>query len=242
MGVILWLAVGDVNTYALFTELARGLISSNGRAGIIVPTGIATDDTTKDFFADLSSQHRLASLLDFENRAGLFPEVDSRFKFSLLTMSGKEVKRSEFAFFATRVEHLKDARRRFTLTPNEIELFNPNTRTMPLFRTSTDAELTRKIYNRVPILNDEQAGKNSWGAYYMRLVDLSDHAEAVRFPWDERGDTWDVPLYEAKLITSYDHRFSTFEGLIGSSYVGGQPRDVSANEKSDPDYSIIPRY
>ena len=32
-------AVGDVNTYAVFSETARDLIAGNGRAGIIVPTG-----------------------------------------------------------------------------------------------------------------------------------------------------------------------------------------------------------
>ena len=43
-------AVGDVNTYAVFSETARDLIAGNSRAGIIVPTGIATDNTTKNFF------------------------------------------------------------------------------------------------------------------------------------------------------------------------------------------------
>ena len=44
---------GDVNTYSIFAELARRLAGSAGRAGIIVPSGIATDDTTKFFFRDL---------------------------------------------------------------------------------------------------------------------------------------------------------------------------------------------
>lgn len=42
-------AVGDVNTYAVFSETARDLIAGNGRAGIIVPTGIVSNDTTKSF-------------------------------------------------------------------------------------------------------------------------------------------------------------------------------------------------
>ncbi|MBI3968054.1 MAG: N-6 DNA methylase [Chloroflexi bacterium] len=46
---------GDVNTYAVFAETMRNLVNVTGRSGIIVPTGIATDDTTKFFFRDLSS-------------------------------------------------------------------------------------------------------------------------------------------------------------------------------------------
>ena len=34
---------GDVNTYALFAELSRQLLSKKARAGIIVQSGIATD-------------------------------------------------------------------------------------------------------------------------------------------------------------------------------------------------------
>src|SRR5205823_5840942 len=36
---------GDVNTYALFAEAFARLTSKRGRAGVIVPTGIATDAT-----------------------------------------------------------------------------------------------------------------------------------------------------------------------------------------------------
>jgi hypothetical protein len=41
---------GDVNTYALFAELFANLTRASGRAGMIVPTGIATDATTARFF------------------------------------------------------------------------------------------------------------------------------------------------------------------------------------------------
>jgi len=89
---------GDVNTYAIFAELNRCLINSIGRVGCIVPSGIATDDTTKFFFRDLMEKGSLASLFDFENRKKLFPAVDSRMKFCLLTLTGKDrpIKNSEF--------------------------------------------------------------------------------------------------------------------------------------------------
>ncbi|HQB98306.1 MAG TPA: N-6 DNA methylase, partial [Candidatus Cloacimonadota bacterium] len=77
---------GDVNTYTVFAELNRILLSDKGRCGCIVPSGIATDDTTKFFFQDLIDTGSLVSLYDFENREGLFPAVDSRMKFCLLTL------------------------------------------------------------------------------------------------------------------------------------------------------------
>jgi len=52
-------------------------------------------------------------------------------------------KEAEFAFYLGRAEHLRDRRRRFALTAEDLALFNPNTRTCQIFRTRSDAELTR---------------------------------------------------------------------------------------------------
>ena len=75
---------GDVNTYSIFAETARSICRPTGRVGMIVPSGIATDDTTKVFFADLVDRRSLVSLYDFENREGVFPGVHRSYKFCLL--------------------------------------------------------------------------------------------------------------------------------------------------------------
>ena len=41
---------GDINTYAVFAELAYQLVAPHGRVGLLTPSGIASDKTTKDFF------------------------------------------------------------------------------------------------------------------------------------------------------------------------------------------------
>src|SRR5207245_4299552 len=57
---------GDINLYMLFAELARTLVAADGLVGLLVPSGIATDDTTKEFFSGLMDAKRLVSLYDFE--------------------------------------------------------------------------------------------------------------------------------------------------------------------------------
>ena len=79
---------GDVNTYTLFAELNRQLIGASGRVGMVVPPGIVYDDTTKHFFRDLMEGQSLVSFYHFENEEFLFPAVDHRVVFSLLTLSG----------------------------------------------------------------------------------------------------------------------------------------------------------
>jgi hypothetical protein len=242
---------GDVNTYALFTELFASLASERGRAGLIVPTGIATDATTAPFFAHLVEKKRLAQLIDFENRERLFPSVDSRMKFCLLTL-GQEEKQAGFAFFLTDPRQLAEPERRFTLSPDDIRRINPNTRTAPVFRSQADAELTRKIYARVPVLIDESNGKagNPWGVSFMTMFHMSNDSHLFRTwrqleeagarregaRWVEpSGAVW-VPLYEAKMIHQFDHRWASYEPDGESS------RDVSDDEKRDPCFEPLPRY
>ncbi|MDR1742185.1 MAG: N-6 DNA methylase, partial [Synergistaceae bacterium] len=163
--------VGDVNTYALFAETIDRLLSPNGRAGFITPTGIATDNSTRAFFQHITQNHRLASLYDFENREGLFQDIDSRMRFCLMTLDGGRVEKAQFAFFLTNVGQISDPKRVFTLGAEDFALMNPNTLTSPIFRSSADADLTREIYTRVPVF--VRPNDNPWEITFMRMFDMS---------------------------------------------------------------------
>ncbi|NMC19085.1 MAG: hypothetical protein GYA33_01585, partial [Thermogutta sp.] len=229
-------ARGDINTYSVFAELIRGLLGPQGRGGMVVPTGIATDDTNKDFFTDLVAAGGLASLFDFENGEGVFPAVHRSYKFSLLTMSRTAVPRAEFAFFCTRSEQLKDAERRFALAAEDLALLNPNTRTCPVFRTRADAELTKHIYRRVPVLVNEQTAENPWGIRFMTMFHMANDSGLFQTaPADGL-----VPLYEGKFIDQFDHRHATCR--TAHAIRGNQADRVTEEEYADPHFSITPRY
>jgi hypothetical protein len=236
---------GDVNTYSIFAENMRILLASAGKVGCIVPSGIATDDTTKFFFQNLMETRSLASLYDFENREGIFPAVHRSYKFCLLTLTGSSrpaTKGAEFLFFAQNVNDLQGNQRRFVLSSKDIKLLNPNTKTCSIFRSKHDADLNKTIYHRMPVFINDQTKSNSWGAYYMRLVDLGDHAEHLRFSWEEKGPDWNIPLYESKLIGAFDHRLGTFADTSHASCVAGQPRALSNAEKANAYLGIDARY
>jgi len=250
---------GKINTYPAFSERASMLVSEMGRLGIIVPTGIATDDTNKHFFGWLVENGRISSLFDFENREGLFDSVDSRMKFSLLTIRGKSNPTSPFsvAFFLTAPDQLREPDRIFELDANAIRLLNPNTRTCPIFRSARDAELTKRIYEAAPVLiREDEHGKvidNPWGITLKQgLFNMTSdsHLFRTRKELQDRGlqlgedsrfrghgETW-LPLYEAKMIHQYDHRFATYESIDGSE----RTRDVTLAEHQNPNYSPLPRY
>ena len=144
-------------------------------------------------------------------------------KFCLLTLAGTKssVERSDFAFFLTQPDQLQDEVRRFALTIEDFALLNPNTRTCPIFRSRIDADLTKRIYSRVPVLVNENDPEysNPWGIKFSTMFHMSndshlfktkDDMERMGFELEgnifRKGDKRYLPLYEAKMTQIYDHR------------------------------------
>ena len=241
---------GDVNTYTVFTETSRHIINSTGRVGIIVPSGIATDDTTKFFFQDLMQTQSLVSLYDFENAQGIFEGVHQSYKFCLLTLTSWNAiaPQSEFVFFAHNVADLKDDWRRITLPAQDIAMLNPNTGTMATFRSVKDAEITKGIYRRVPVLIQEEPLENSWGISFLQMFHMAkdsdkfrtrDELESAGFVLQGNhfvhGDERYLPLYEAKMMHQFTHRWATYEQ-------DGSIRVMTPDELRDPSALPLPRY
>ena len=222
--------VGDVNTYALFAETIRQITSPIGRAGFIVPSGLATDNSTKDFFGDLISKKALDSFFEFENE-GFFPGAGQghMLRFALTTIVGaaQEIQATRYLFQGKKLEHLLDTERVFTLSPEDIERVNPNTLTCPIFQSRFDAELTKKIYQRVSVLIREPRGNepehNPWGIRFMAMFHMSNDSHLFKTYQELTSDGYElranqfarehdafVPLYESKMIQLYTHRHGDF--------------------------------
>lgn len=240
---------GDVNTYALFAELFATLSAEKGRAGVILPTQLATADTTKFFFNSLVENHQLVSFFNFFEIRKWFPATDDRNPFGILTV-GRVAGNAEFAFYLNAVTELDDCRRRFSLGAPQIAQINPNTKTAPIFRSKVDAELTANIYSRTPILVNESAGGsgNQWNISFLRMFDMANDSGLFRTAmhlrdsayvevdsnWVLDGKDCFVPLYEAKMFHQFNHRWSTYEAE--------ESRDSDPAELSEASFEVTPKY
>ncbi|OPL19556.1 MAG: hypothetical protein AVO35_10360 [Candidatus Aegiribacteria sp. MLS_C] len=250
---------GDVNTYTVFAELKRSLISGRGRVGCIVPSGIATDDTTKYFFQDLVERSALVSYQAFINEARLFPHIDHRVQFCLLVIGGVDcnIQLADLLFGAYTTTDLSESERHFSMSSDEFRLLNPNTMTCPIFRSKKDAELTKYIYRRIPVLineNDPENG-NPWGIKFLRMFDMSNDSILFRTReqledqgWIlngnvfERGEEKYLPLYEGKMFWQYDHRFGTYEGQTEAQARQGKLPELTDEQHEDECHLTLPRY
>ena len=93
---------------------------------------------------------------------------------------------------------------------------NPNTGTAPIFRKRRDAEITRRIYERHPVLVDRSGSeeRRAWPVRYVRMFDMTNDSHLFRtsaqldaqgfYPvqgnrW-KRGEELYLPLYEGKMV------------------------------------------
>ena len=248
---------GDVNTYALFAEHNLQALGLNGRAGFIVPSGIATDDTTKDYFQAIMRTRALRSMWEFENEGFFTAGKGHMLRFALTTLSGRNDPSSaaDFLFQGQATSDVGDPERHFNLSAADIETISPNTGTCPIFRTKRDAAIALGIYRRAGVLwREDDPDGNPWGLRLRRMLHMADDSglfrtrgDLVSAGWRRESDRFEMegkimlPMYEAKMIYQYNHRNGTFEGAPSGKRPHRLP-SPSDTQLADPKYVSLPFY
>ena len=180
--------------------------------------------------------------------------MDSRFKFCALILGGAErrFQETECAFFLPDTRTIEDPERCFALAPSDFARVNPNTGTAPIFRTRRDAEITRRIYERHPVLVDRSQGEEhkAWPIRYVRMFDMTNDSHLFRtaaqidrgcfYPvqgnrW-KRGEEIYLPLYEGKMVQAFDHRAASVVVNPENLNRPAQPRETTLEEHGKPNW------
>ncbi len=248
--------VNSLQIDQLFAERSTVIVSTTGRLGCIVPTAIATGAGAQYLFSDFTRRGAIASLYDFENRKLLFPAVDSRYKFCLLSLVGRDSREpaAKLAFFLHDTTELDDTERVFGLSPEEIALLNPNTGTLPIFRRRRDADLTLEIHRRIPVLwHEGRKQGNAWHIVFKRLFDTTDDSDLYRNRIQLEADGWKLsgnvfhrdgmrmlPVYEAKMVDFFNHRAADVVKSETAVNRQNQPRYLTVEQLQRADRLAIP--
>ena len=142
------LSGGDTNLNSLFIERAHALVKPNGMVGLLVPSGIASDQSSAPFFQQMTRDRRLQCVLDFFNKRYdgtlFFPDVYYRFKFCAFVTGhpNSKLDSANLDFSFAMLNELRDQNRVFPISPEDIARINPNSGTAPIFRSRRDLELT----------------------------------------------------------------------------------------------------
>lgn len=254
-------ARGKVNTYALFAELSLALGKPTGRAGIIVPTGLATDLNTSAFLKHCTRSGSLVRLMGFENEEFLFPGIHNATKFALYTFANNRSDGSpaSYTFLLRNLIQAQQSERTFDLSYSELMLLSPNTGTVPIFRSKADAMLAKKVYSTFPILWAETDGDegNPWHLKFFTMFNMASDSEdfvedggqssttaiASEVITEDNDQGILVPLFEGKMFHFYNHRhgdYADFHVRMGKKVKELPPPTVS--QLSDPNFEVTSRY
>ena len=245
--------VGRVNYYSAFAETSRAVMSPHGRVGVLLPSGILTDDSTKEFAQDLLRRQQLVSFFDFDNRQALFPTVQGNVKFCAITVSADRNPSFEAAAQLGHPSDILNAGNRYTLTLEDVVNINPNTWNCPTFAKAVDAGLVQYIHARTPVvIRDGPPVINPWQISFKQgLFNMTTDSHLFLAREDLERDGWllsgnsfchgdrvALPLYEAKLTSQDNHRAATFQDIAPDDRfrIHAGTNEPSLSQLRDPAY------
>ncbi|MCM0589705.1 MAG: DNA methyltransferase [Gloeotrichia echinulata DEX184] len=194
----------DINLYKLFVERCFHLLRDAGECGIVIPSGIYTDLGTKQLREMLFSQTKVTGLFCLENRKTIFEEVDSRFKFVVLTfVKGGITTEFPSAFMRHDVQELErfPSKESLEINVDMVRRLSPDSLSVMEFKNEIDIRIAEKML-KFPLLGDKIDGK--WN---LRLTSEF-HMTNDSYLFKQQPAKGRLPLYEGKMIHQFTHQFA----------------------------------
>jgi len=215
----------DINLYKLFTEQCFNLLRKNGYCGIVIPSGIYTDLGTKQLRQMLFNQTQITGMFCFENRKTIFENVDSRFKFVVLSFEkGKSTTSFPAAFMRHHVSELTDFPKQgaFEITLDFIEKQSPDSLSVTEIKSPIDFDIATKISSH-PFLRDSVVGH--WNINLTNEFHMTNDSGLFESQYSKES----LPLYEGKMIWQYDSFYAPAKYWInerkGRTKILGRQKD-----------------
>jgi hypothetical protein len=206
----------DINLYKLFTEQSYNLLRKNGYCGIVIPSGIYTDLGAKQLRELLFEQTKVTGLFCFENRKTIFENVDSRFKFVVLSFEkGGSTTSFPAAFMRHDVEELKVFPKlgSFILDIDFIRKQSPDALSIMEIKNPTDFSIAQKML-RHPRLEEFSFSVEQptvvGHVKFCREFDMTNDSWLFNTPLQIRAkpDEKFLILYEGKMMHQFSHKFA----------------------------------
>ena len=195
-------AVGSKpNLYSLFVEQCFNLLKTGGECGFVIASGICSDLGTKQLREMLFNQTQISSLISLDNTKGVFEEVDSRYKFVIISFQKGGTTKSFPGMFM--VEDVSDLElfdeKSLSLSVQNIRDLSPNSLSIKEIRNESESNISTKLFSHA-FLSDSE---NGWGLnlYGEELNMTRSHKFFLTSPTK-------YPLYEGSMIHQFTHKFS----------------------------------
>lgn len=194
--------VGEINTYAAFTELALNILSTSGITALIVKSSMMCSPIYSDMFLWMMSRRFIRHLFFFDNSHRIF-DIDSREKFCIAVLGNRTEESFDVSFGLTDPDDMisEDS---ITIKPSDLEVINPLTHMIP------GVSSNRQFYNLMRLHESNDLFTIVFpSCHFGRLVHLTSHSQFI----SNHSSETNLPILEGKMIGPYTSHFSSFSEI-----------------------------
>ena len=194
---------GDGNLFRFFVERNLSLLAPGGTLNYVLPSALMFEEGSRTLRHHIFNQFQMPFFYSFENRNGVFPDVDSRYKFALMQVTNLpptvEAKANDTtidtAFYVLNPRELDAPERRIAYPLATLKSLSPEQWALMELRDARDLPILQKCYGAFKPLSPQ------WLDFRNELHMTSDKDLFLEEPASGL-----VPLYEGKMIWQYSHK------------------------------------
>lgn len=212
----------DINLYKLSVERFLQLLKAEQHLSLIVPDNLVTDLGATGLRHLIFDNYELEEFLSFENRKKIFPSVDSRYKFAVITVKKALGQSDSFKafFYQQELDSLNDENQKLTYQLSMVKDSEPEKYSLFEPRSQKEFNLYQKIKLKFPPLRETN------------LINLgNDFHKTNDSQLFMNVEDSDYPLYEGKMM----HQFK----LLGEPVEGVSESDVIRKTGGDYEHFRI---
>ncbi len=194
---------GDGNLFRLFVERNLDLLAPGGSLNYVLPSALMFEEGSMLLRKHILTNCHMPFFYSFENRNGIFADVDSRYKFALMqVVNSAPVSEKDqvidSAFYVHDPAELLNAERHVAYPLQTLKALSPEHWALMELRNATDLLILQKCYGAYAALSPE------WLDFRRELDTTIDKGL-----FNENASTDALPLFEGKMIWQYSHKLDT---------------------------------
>lgn len=188
---------GDGNLFRLFVERNLSLLAPGGSLNYVLPSALMFEEGSTGLRKHIFTHCQMPFFYSFENRNGVFPDVDSRYKFALMQVvncapDGEQGKVIDTAFYVLDPAELGNAGCHVPYSLKTLKTLSPEQWALMELRDGIDLPILQKCYGAFPALAPEWLD-------FRRELHMTDDKDL----FIEKNAPGLLKLYQGKMIWQY---------------------------------------
>lgn len=191
----------DLNLFRLFVERNLALLARNASLNYVLPSALMLEKGSYNLRKEILTNYTMSLFYAFENREGIFNDVDSRYKFALMQVSNAKPPKNhsiKTMFYKTNIDEIYTRENIIKLNLAQIRALSPAHLALQEVRNKRDLAILGKAYRTFAPLDS---------AYLEFRYELNMTNDNDLFIESYKEGL--LPLYEGKKIHQFNAEFST---------------------------------